>query len=118
MESCILFVCLFVLFIFGFFKKNMLFYIVTLHFRVKNQTRMKPTEFHFKLQHLFCENSPVQAKVYGFSTVFQGTSHFDSQPDQSPAKKQERLTDDEMIINNNSMRLSMICMEIDEGIIC
>ena len=108
MESCILFVCVFVLFIFGFFKKNMLFYIMVLHFRVKNQTRMKQTEFHFTLQHLFCANSPVQAKVYGFSIVFQGTSHFDSQPDQSPAQKQERLTDDEMIINNNSMRLSMI----------
>ena len=86
----------------------MLFYIMILHFRDKNQTRMKPTEFHFTLQDLFCENSPVQAKVYGFSTVFQGTSHFDSQPVQSPAQKQERLTDDGMIINNNSTRLSMI----------
>ena len=101
---------MFVLFIFGFFliKEHAVSHHMILHFRDKNQTRMKPTEFHFTLQDLFCENSPVQAKVYGFSTVFQGTSHFDSQPDQLPAQKQEGLTDDEMIINNDSTRLSMI----------
>ena len=77
----------------------MLFNIMILHFRVKNQTRTKPTEFHCTLQHLFCANSPVQAKVYGFSTVFQDTSHFDSQPDQWPAEKQERSTETDDEIN-------------------
>ena len=108
MKSCILFVCFVHFWLFFQRKEHAVSHHVILHFRDKNPTRMKPTEFHFTLQDLFCENSPVQAKVYDFSTVFQGTSHFDSQPDQLPAQKQEGLTDDEMIMNNNSMRLSMI----------